>query len=73
MMRLWKTKLPTKIKVFMWMSIQNRLQTRVILKKKEWKGSKNCYLCGVEEIGDHIFFNCHIARVIWFYFKESLG
>jgi len=27
--------------LFMWMAIQNRLETRVNLKKKEWKGSKN--------------------------------
>jgi hypothetical protein len=55
----------------MWMAIQNRIQTGVNL--KQWKGCKNCCLCKVEETGDHIFFNCHIAKVIWFYFKETLG
>lgn len=72
-MKLWKIRLPTKIKVFMWMAIQKRLQTGTNLKKKKWKGSKNCCLCGVEETEDHIFSNCHVTKIIWFCFKEALG
>lgn len=67
-MKLWKTRLPNKIKVFMWMAIQNRLQTGV--KLKEWKGIKNCYLYGVLVWR---IFNCRITKVIWFCFKEALG
>jgi hypothetical protein len=38
---LWKNKAPLKIKIFTWMTIQNKLQTGVNLMKKKWKGSKN--------------------------------
>jgi hypothetical protein len=33
----------------------------------------SCCLCGVIETNGHIFFQCHIARTIWFSFKEALG
>jgi hypothetical protein len=32
-----------------------------------------CCLCGVIETNGHIIFQCHIARTIWFSFKEALG
>lgn len=73
MAKLWKSKLPNKLKVFFWLVVQDKLQTGVNLKKREWKGDGKCCLCGVEESGNHIFFNCHIARVIWFCVKEALG
>lgn len=73
MIKLWKSKLPYKLKVFMWLAIQDRLQTGVNLKKKEWKGSKKCCLCGEAGTMDHIFFHCHITRIIWACFKEALG
>lgn len=60
-----------KIKDFIWLVYQDRLQTGVNLRKKEWKGSKKCCLCG--ETTYHIFFNWPIARIIWFCFKEALG
>lgn len=70
---MWKSKLPQKLKVFMWLVFQDTLQRGVNLKKRRWKGDEKCYLCRVVETMDHIFFECHVARVIWFYFKEALG
>lgn len=73
MQKLWRSKLPQKLKVFLWFASQDRLQTGLNLKKKNWKGNAKCCLCGVLENMDHIFFRCHVARVIWFCFKEALG
>lgn len=71
--KLWKSKLPNKLKIFVWMVVQDRLQTGVNLKRRKWKCNKNCRRCGLPETMDHIFFSCHIAKVVWFCFKEAMG
>ena len=38
MEKLWHTKLPLKLKIFMWLAIQGRLQTGVALKQKKVEG-----------------------------------
>jgi hypothetical protein len=50
------SKLPMKMKIFMWQACQDRLQTGVTLKRKKWKGSMYCVVCGAPESGDHLFF-----------------
>jgi hypothetical protein len=43
---IWRTKLPLKIKVFLWQLSFDKLQTATALKKREWRGSIHCCLCG---------------------------
>jgi len=62
---LWKTKLPLKIKVFLWQLSHNKLQSAVALKKRGWKGDPYCCLCGRLETTKHIFFSCSLARFVW--------
>lgn len=57
----------------MWLITHDRIQTGANLKKRNGKGNSKCCLCGCEETADHIFFNCHISRLVWFCFKEVLG
>lgn len=71
--KLWKSKMPNKLKVFLWQAFQDRLPTKVEMKKKGWKGQVNCILCNKPEDGDHIFFNCIMARFVWASIKEALG
>jgi hypothetical protein len=73
MIKLLKNKAPMKIRVYMWMLIQYKLQTRVNLNKKKWKGDRNCCLCGVPKTNEHILFNSIVAKTIWMCFKEALG
>jgi hypothetical protein len=62
---LWKSKLPQKIKVFIWLVITNKILTKDNLKKRNWKGSSECCFCGGLESIDHLFFKCSIARFVW--------
>jgi len=71
--KLWKNRMPLKLKVFLWLALRNRLRTGEALKKRGWKGDSRCILCGVEETVDHIFFGCAISSCIWSCFKEALG
>ena len=45
----------------------------VELKKRKWRGSPLCNICGKQETVDHIFFSCIVARFVWACFKEALG
>jgi hypothetical protein len=73
MRKLWKCKLPLKLKVFMWQTYHDRLQTGVTLKQKKWREDSRCALCGVPETRDHIFFECVMPKFVWTCFKEALG
>jgi hypothetical protein len=60
--KIWKCKVPLKIKVFLW--FQDRLQTTIQLKGREWKGSEHCVLCGENEDVDHLLFTCPLAKFV---------
>jgi hypothetical protein len=67
---VWKTKCVQKIKVFGWLLLNDRLNTRNILRrrKKFLEEGYNCVMCqeGVEETTDHLFFKCSSAVSRWF-------
>lgn len=67
---LWKSKIPMKIKFFMWQMLHNKLQVAENLIKRKWKGSICCCLCGMPESVNHVFFECHLARMCWGIIKE---
>jgi len=71
--KIWRSKLPMKIKVFMWLANQNRLPTKTKMKERKWKGELGCTICGARESLDHIMFTCVLARFIWTCLKEALG
>jgi len=70
---IWKTSLPMKIKVFLWQLSHNKLQSAVALKRRGWKGSTRCVLCGRHESVSHIFFTCSLARFVWACLSEIFG
>jgi hypothetical protein len=60
---LWKSKLPHKIKVFIWLVVRNKILTKDNLKKRNWHGSWDCCFCGCSEAVDHLFFKCSICKI----------
>jgi hypothetical protein len=63
--RIWKSKIPDKIKIFMWLLKQRVVLTKDNMLIRNWQGSLNCYFCGARESNDHLFFSFPIAKVIW--------
>ena len=51
----------------------NRLQTATSLKRRGWKGSEFCCVCGKKETVNHIFFQCVLATFTWSVIRESFG
>jgi hypothetical protein len=63
--RVWKAKLPAKIKTFMRLVEQKAILTKDNMIKRQWQGDPSCYFCSAPETMDHLFFGCPIAKVVW--------
>lgn len=72
-MLIWKSSVPLKVKIFMWMSLYDRIQCGVQLKKKQWSGPEKCLICDVHETTDHILFHCPLAIFLWSFLRDCLG
>ncbi|KAH1238357.1 putative ribonuclease H protein [Glycine soja] len=70
--QLWKLKLPSKITMFAWRLIKDRLSTRTNLQRRQIQvGESTCPFCReVEESTGHLFFHCGKIMPVWW---ESLS
>lgn len=70
---LWESKCIARIKFFAWLLLNDRLNTRNVLRRrnKYLDEGYNCAIChdGVEETTEHLFFGCSSTACRWF----SLG
>jgi hypothetical protein len=70
---IWRTKIPLKIKIFMWQLCRNALPTRENLRKRNWMGSPLCSFCNQVETCDHLFFACNTSKVVWGVLGSTMG
>jgi zinc-binding in reverse transcriptase len=63
---LWALRLPPKIKFFIWLLLQNKLQTAQNLTRKNWPAIQSCSMCntGNQETTEHLFVSCPTARAL---------
>lgn len=61
---LWNSNIPLKIKVSMWLVLQDKILTENLL-KKGWYGDISCPFCCAFETSDHSFVTCPIASSLW--------
>jgi hypothetical protein len=71
--RIWKAKIPLKIKIFLWQLFRDAILTRDNLKKRKWTSSLLCSFCNQNETGKHLFFECANAKVVWGVLGKILG
>jgi hypothetical protein len=66
---VWRSKCLPKLRVFAWLLIQDRLNTKDIMQRKNWhvEGGTTCVLCtnSILESRDHLFFQCSFAQECW--------
>jgi hypothetical protein len=70
---VWKTRVPPKIKIFLWQLLRGRLPAGDQLVKRHGPSDGRCALCGEPEDCNHIFFGCNLARFMWAGVRELLG
>jgi hypothetical protein len=71
MLWIWKSKCIPRIKFFSWLLLNDRLNTRNMLRRKKYLENYNCVMgqCNTKETLEHLFFECPSAAAWWF----SLG
>jgi hypothetical protein len=62
---LWKTKIPMKVRIFLWLMIKCSVLTKDNLLRRGWTGDPYCHFCSKNEIIDHLLFFCALAKLIW--------
>ena len=70
---VWDSKIPLKIKFFVWQVFNDKLQSDENLIKGKWLGHLECELCGVPDTTNHIVFTCILPVFIWNICKDELG
>lgn len=70
---VWVSSCTMKIKVFAWMLIMDRLNTKDMLDRRHWniEDGINCVLCPTHtrEDRDHLFFKCNFSVRVWNYLQ----
>ena len=51
--------------MFIWLLHRGVILTKDNLAKHNLNGSKQCCYCSAEETIAHLFFDCHLARLVW--------
>ena len=54
--KLWKLKIPLRVKIFLWFLNKGVILTRDNLARRNWQGSKKCVFCNHNESIKHLFF-----------------
>ncbi|WVZ65394.1 hypothetical protein U9M48_014768 [Paspalum notatum var. saurae] len=63
---VWKSYAPPRVKFFGWLTIQERLQCKTNLLRKNMIDDSLCDLCsGAPEDGNHLLFECPFACSFW--------
>jgi hypothetical protein len=63
---LWSWNIAQKIKLFTWLTIENKIHTWDNLQRKGWVGPNICQLCySDEETVMHLFIKCPFTRQVW--------
>jgi hypothetical protein len=67
---IWQSKLNMKIKVFGWLLLMDRVNTKELLDRKHCiplNATAYCLTCGVNarETREHLFFQCEFSKSCW--------
>ena len=67
---IWNSRCCNKLRVFSWLLLMDRLNTRNILRRNKHKlqgNNYNCVLCSnnIEETAFHLFFSCPFSQACW--------
>ncbi|CAN6338215.1 unnamed protein product [Urochloa humidicola] len=71
--KLWKVKVPSKIRVFAWRLALNSIPVNHVLKCRNMAKSAACRICGAEkDTWRHALLFCNMSRCVWALVDEEL-
>jgi hypothetical protein len=59
------SKIPLKIKIWLWLIWHNATSTKDNLLKRNWTGDPLCQFCSTHKTLLHLFFSCPAANYAW--------
>ena len=66
LIRIWKCNIPLKLICFIWLCLENRINTWDNLIRRGWVGPNRCCLCrNEEESVNHLLCSCPFAKDVW--------
>jgi hypothetical protein len=69
--QMWKWNIQQKIKLFLWLAVNNKILTWNNLQLRGWKGPGHCQLCKKDsEDSAHLFIHCPFTKLIWLKIKN---
>ena len=71
---IWKCSCTLKLKVFGWLLLMDRLNTRNMMQRRHWIiQDGTCAMCfsGLHEDRAHLFFACNFSQRVWNYLGIS--
>lgn len=71
--KIWKGKVLAKIKIFLWLIMNNAILTTDNLLKRRWVGDPTCHFCDQSENLSHLFFKCSTAKAVWAIGAKCIG
>ena len=73
-LKLWKQKLPPKVRVFWWRVMNDYIPCRANLHRRHVDPLAHCRICGAsEETTYHALVECSLAQAFWAKLKELEG
>lgn len=70
---IWKSRIPNKIKNFLWLVVNNAILTKDNMIKRKWQGDPKCYFCSMDESVSHLLFQCNTTKAMWATFATCIG
>lgn len=63
---IWSLKIPPRVQCFLWLLTKNKVLTRDNLSKRRKVEDSSCLFCCELESVSHLFFDCAVAKQMWF-------
>jgi ribonuclease HI len=62
---LWRTKVPSKVRLFLWRSAKQSLPTNDVRHHRNMADNDRCQLCGGQDSWRHALIDCTMSRCVW--------
>ena len=69
---IWRVRVPSKIKVFIWRLARQSIPSRDVLHHRKMAPSNACAICGAPDSWRHSLLDCNMAKCVWALEREEI-